>query len=360
MEHIMKKRRLQLAASICLVSLVFLILLLALFNNLGNAPWENNTESNSISTEVENSTSNENSQMESNSSEFESDISEVESEITETEIETETPDSSQEPEGKKELSYLEQCELDYVEPPVKRNREQALEKIREMSQYFPLLHIVYDNQEQYGNSLIMALAGNPEMADFAAGLLTREHIVTGGLRDDEVPEDYPLFLQWDIRWGYMPYGSTGGNMGSSGCGPACLSMAIFYLTGDRTCTPDAVAKYSEDNGYYVAGAGTAWSLLYDYPTTHGLTSVSVGKSESSFKAELDKGNILICSVREGNFTTGGHFILIYGYDENGFKVNDPKCIYRSRLSWTYKQIKGDIKKTWSIGKLETKAATDAN
>lgn len=360
MEHIMKKRRLQLAASTCLVSLVCLILLLALFSNPGNDTPENNTESNSISTGIENSTSGENSQIESDASEFESNTSETESELTETEIETEIPDSSQEPEIKEELSYLEQCELDYVEPPVRRNREQALEKIREMSLYFPLLHIVYDNQEQYGNSLIMALAGNPEMTDFAAGLLTREHVVTGGFRDDEVPEDYPLFLQWDIRWGYVPYGGTGGNIGSSGCGPACLSMAVFYLTGDRTCTPDAVAKYSEDNGYYIAGAGTAWSLLYDYPTVHGLTSVAVGKSESRFKSELDKGNILICSVREGNFTTGGHFILIYGYDENGFKVNDPKCIYRSRLSWTFKQIKNDIKQTWSVGKPATKAATDAN
>ena len=229
-----------------------------------------------------------------------------------------------------------------------------------MSQYFPLLHIVYDNQEKYGNSLIIALAGNPEMADFAAGLLTREHVVTGGLREDEIPEDYPLFLQWDIRWGYVPYGGTGGNIGSSGCGPACLSMAVFYLTGNRECTPDAVAKYSEDNGYYVSGAGTAWSLLYDYPLIHNLTSVAVGKSEAKFKAELDKGNILICSVKDGNFTTGGHFILIYGYDENGFKVNDPKCIYRSRLTCTFTQIKNDIKHTWSIRRPAEEAATDAN
>ncbi|MBE5887641.1 MAG: hypothetical protein E7283_02255 [Lachnospiraceae bacterium] len=344
MEHIMKKRRLQLAARIFLASLVCFILLLAYFNHPENDAPASGTESGSVSSDSGNS------ELESDHSELESDISEDESKIPETESETETPGSSQEPEDKKELSYLEQCELDYVEPPVKRDLEQAFEKIREMSLYYPLLHIVYDNREQYNISLIMALAGNPEMTDFAAGLLTREHVVTGGFRDDEVPEDYPLFLQWDIRWGYMPYGSTGGNMGSSGCGPTCLSMAVFYLTGDRTCTPDVVAKYSEDHGYYIEGAGTAWSLLYDYPTLHGLTSVAVGRSESRFKSELDKGNILICSVREGNFTTGGHFILIYGYDENGFKVNDPKCIYRSRLSWTYQQIKNDIKQTWSIGK----------
>ena len=341
MEHIMKKHKLQIAASIFLISIICLILLLAVFDKQTNPPPVNGTTTESgQETETGNT-----SEPESSSDTGLSSETELPSE-TETESEV--------------LSYLEQCELDYVEPPVRRDREQALEKIKELSQYFPLLHIVYDNQEQYGSSLIMALAGNPEMADFAAGLLTREHVVTGGLREDEVPEEYPLFLQWDIRWGYVPYGGTGGNIGSSGCGPACLSMAVFYLTGNRECTPDAVAKYSEDNGYYIAGSGTAWSLLYDYPLVHNLTSSAVGKSESRFKSELDKGNILICSVKEGNFTTGGHFILIYGYDENGFKVNDPKCIYRSRLSWTFKQIKNDIKQTWVIGNPAKEAATDAN
>ena len=332
-------KKLSIALFICFVSITIfaLLYLVWMYPNLSKpAQGDVNTEANSEDA----------SEMNSESSKTELDTeSELESEI-ESEVESET----QATEPEKVLSYLEQCELDYVEPPVVRTREQALEKIKELSQWFPILHHVYDNEEQYGNSLIMALAGNPEMADFAYGYLTREPVVTGGFTEDEVPEEYPLFLQWDIRWGYMPYGNTGGNMGSSGCGPACLSMAVFYLTGNRECTPDAVAQYSMDNGYYVAGAGTAWSLLYDYPKEHGLTSSSVGRSEAKLKAELDKGNILICSVKPGDFTAGGHFILIYGYDENGFKVNDPKCIYRSRLSWTYEQIKDDIKQTWSIGK----------
>lgn len=343
----MKNRKIQNAVIVFLASFVCLIFLFCNLGSNANMP-ENGTENSSLENDSSDFTEEPSTGLPETENNSESEAI-PETENSEDTEDTEHIEDTEDTEPERPLSYLEQCELDYVEPPLKRNREQALEKIREMSLYYPLLHIVYENEEQYGNSLIIALAGNPEMADFAAGLLTREHVVTGGFRDDEVPEDYPLFLQWDIRWGYMPYGGNGGNMGSSGCGPACLSMAIFYLTGDRTCTPDVIAKYSEDNGYYIKGSGTAWSLLYDYPTLYGLTSVAVSSSESKLKSELDKGNILICSVREGNFTTGGHFILIYGYDENGFKVNDPKCIYRSRLSWTYKQIKNDIKQTWSVG-----------
>lgn len=260
-----------------------------------------------------------------------------------TEIQTELEVVAKEP-----LTYLEQCELDYVEQPVKREREEAVAKIKELSRYFPALYHVYTNEEQYPIEILLSTAGNPEMTDFAYGYLYSDGSVTGGFTEDEQPEDYPLFLQWDIRWGYMPYGERG-VVGSSGCGPACLSMAVFYLTGNRECTPDAVAQYSLDEGHYVDGVGTAWALLDNYPTEYGLTVTHPSINEENMKAHLDKGNILICSVRPGDFTSEGHFIVIYGYDENGFKVNDPKCIYRSRLSWTYEQIQDDIKRIWSVG-----------
>ena len=270
-----------------------------------------------------------------------------------TEIETEKIDTSStethsEVSPLSKLSYVEQCELDFVDRPVKRTREEAVEKIKELSQYFPALYHVYANEEKYPLELLLSGAGNPEMTDFLYGYLTSDGSITGGFTDDEQPEDYPLFLQWDVRWGYLPYGKNG-TVGSSGCGPACLSMAVFYLTGNRSCTPGSIANFSLNNGYYMEGVGTSWSLLDDYPIPYGLTVGHPSLDESVLKAELDKGNYLICSVRPGDFTSEGHFILIYGYDENGFKINDPKCVYRSRLSWTYDQIQDDIKRIWSVG-----------
>lgn len=246
-------------------------------------------------------------------------------------------------------SYNESIELEFVEKPVKRTYEQALEDLKEMSRWYPAMRFVYENADKYPQGLLISAVGNPEMTSYLYGYLTADGSVTGGFTDEEQPEDYPLFLQFDPRWGYMSYGPTG-NMASSGCGPTCLSMAVFYLTGNRDCTPDKVAIYSEKNGHYVNGVGTAWSLLTEYPKTLGLSSYQVRLSEANLKSELDKGKVLICSVRFGNFTSAGHFIVIYGYDENGFKVNDPKCVYRSQLSWTYEQIKGDIKATWAIGR----------
>lgn len=267
--------------------------------------------------------------------------------VTETESVTENETESV-PVATEPLSYVEKCELPFVEPPMKRTREEAVMKILELSNMYPDLYEVYQNQEKYPLELLLSGAGNPEMTDFLCGYLTSDGSTDGHFTDEEQPEDYPLLLQFDPRWGYMPYGSNG-TVGSSGCGPTCLSMAVFYLTGNRECTPDVIAQYSLDEGYYIDTVGTAWELLDNYPTTYGLTVTHPDLSDEQLKAHLDQGNILICSVRPGDFTSEGHFIVIYGYDENGYKINDPKCVYRSRLSWTYEQIQDDIKRIWSVG-----------
>lgn len=285
-------------------------------------------------------------EQESESQELENVFSEeTESELVseeETEMSTEVViDTAEE--------YLNQWALEYVPPPVKRTREEAIEKIKELTAEYPLLQTVYENADAYYVEHLYSAANNPEMAEYLCGILESDGSVNVELFPDETPENYPLFLQWDPRWGYMQYGSQG-VIGSSGCGPTCLSMAVYYLTGNEECMPDAVAKYSLENRYYREGVGTEWALLDKYPLQFGLKVVHPSLSESNLKSYLDKGNVLICSVRQGNFTAEGHFIVIYGYDENGFKINDPKCIYRSRLSWTYEQIKDDIKRTWAIGK----------
>ena len=41
----------------------------------------------------------------------------------------------------------------------------------------------------------------------------------------------------------------------TGCGPTVLSMVVSGLTGDSSITPYVVARYAQENGYYVSGTG---------------------------------------------------------------------------------------------------------
>ncbi len=203
---------------------------------------------------------------------------------------------------------------------------------------------IFENKELYPEAMLEALEKNPEIMEFVKNYPDSEPIVQGGIRDEEKAEKYPLFLQWDARWGYVPYGED--NIGLSGCGPTCLSMVIFSLTGNESATPDAIAAYSMDMGYYEYGAGTSWSLMTDATAQYGVSAEELPLWEESMKEHLDNGHMIICSMGPGDFTTTGHFIVIYGYDQSGFLVNDPYSRIRSNKTWDYDTISGQIKGMW--------------
>lgn len=197
--------------------------------------------------------------------------------------------------------------------------------------------------------MLAALANNPEMADFVSGYLDENRRTAEGLTYLEKEQEYPLFLQWDTRWGYLPYGEDS-IIGLSGCGPTCMSMVLYYLTDDDALTPDKLAAYAMSNNYYAEGIGTAWVFMEEVPLLYGIRVSEPRVTERAIKAELDKGAVIICAMGEGDFTVSGHFIVIYGYDEAGFKVNDPNCVARSRKRWCFNEIEQQIKKIWTYEK----------
>lgn len=230
------------------------------------------------------------------------------------------------------------------EKPVERTWKETLQKLEEIGRENPTVWKIYQNSSDYPEIMLTALANNPEMADFVAGYPDNDGSVTGGISEQEKEQSFPLFLQWDSRWGYQDYG--GENIGLAGCGPTCLSMVMYYLTRDESFTPDRIAEYSMKHGYYVEGTGTAWALLTDFPTAYGVRVEELGAAEDALKAKLDDGGVLICAMRKGDFTLTGHFIVIYGYEDGKFLVNDPNCAARSR-GWSFAQISGQIKNIWA-------------
>lgn len=231
-----------------------------------------------------------------------------------------------------------------AEAPVERTEEEVLARLEELAKKDPDFQKIRENADQYPENLLAALANNPEMLEFAKGYPEHDHTAAGELTKKERAEAYPLFLQWDSRWGYASYG--GSNIGLSGCGPTCLSMVVYSLTGNAEMTPAKVAAYSEDQGYYVEGTGTSWSLMTEGAADLGVTGTELPLDETRMKAELDADHPIICAMSAGDFTTAGHFIMIYDYDKKGFRVNDPNCMARSERRWTYEELRSQIKNLW--------------
>ena len=234
---------------------------------------------------------------------------------------------------------------DTMSAPVKRSGDEVMAVLNEYANTSSDIDYVCRHAEDYPDTLLSALANNPEMAEFAR-YYPEAAEVSGGLSSGERSSTHPLLLQWDRRWGYASYGSS--VVGLSGCGPTCLSMVVVALTGDTEATPDKVAAYSMANGFYVADQGTSWRLMTEGAAHYGLSSKELPLWESSIRQELDAAHMIICSVRAGDFTTEGHYIVIYGYDRDGLLINDPNSAARSGVSWDYGRIEGQISNLWAF------------
>ena len=203
-------------------------------------------------------------------------------------------------------------------------------------------------QEEYPKELIEMLEKNDETYDFVTNYPKREEYlgqeidISGICKEGETP----LLMQWDLRWGYDKYAKS--MIGPSGCGPTCMTMAYLCLTGDTQMNPRNMAEYAQEHGYNTE-AGTSWNFFTEGAEGLGLFGQELPLSESVMKQALDQGSVIICSMRPGDFTTTGHFILLRGYDENGFLVNDPNSRKNSEKQWNYDALSGQIKCLWEIG-----------
>lgn len=167
------------------------------------------------------------------------------------------------------------------------------------------------------------------------------------LKKDVKNGEVPLFLQWDKRWGYEAYGDS--IIGLSGCGPTCLSMAYVYFTDDLTGHPAEMADFCEKKGFYTS-VGTSWDLWTVGVEKLGLAGRELSLDEKVMENTLDEGCLIVCSMRPGDFTTTGHYILIHGYGKDGFLVHDPNRKSNSEKQWSYEKLQGQIKNLWAISK----------
>ena len=186
---------------------------------------------------------------------------------------------------------------------------------------------------------------NPETEDYVLHypLLVGTHPKTD-LSDLCSTGSVPLLMQWDERWGYGSY--AGEPFGVSGCGPTCLSMVCLYLRGDASLTPDYIGRFSEENGYSVHGSGSSWTLISQGGVQLGLDVTEIPLDEQRMIRNLEVGNPIICAMGPGVFTTTGHFIVLTGYENGKFTVNDPNSRSRSQQLWEYHSFAGDIGNLW--------------
>lgn len=228
----------------------------------------------------------------------------------------------------------------------KNNTGTIEERLNKLKEQDSRINTIISNYNDYPEDLVDMLSRNIDMLDFVLKYQEKK----GNIYSDNVGKvtkgTIPLLLQWDERWGYVNYGDN--IIAVNGCGPTALSMVITGLTGDNTITPYTISKFSIEHGFYIDGTGTSWNLMTGINGYFGIRSNELSLDKNIIFNNLRNGNPIICSMRSGDFTTTGHFIVLTGIEDGKIKVNDPNSKVRSSLLWDYDRIAPQIKNLWTF------------
>ena len=198
---------------------------------------------------------------------------------------------------------------------------------------------------KYPKSLIELLERNPETEAFVLNYPFRQELPIEMTEFDRT-QGVPLLMQWDPRWGYMTYGSD--FAANTGCGPLCLSMAGWYLTGDEKFSPDNILTFAAENGYYSEGNGSKWTLISEGGKALGLMVTELPLVEQKIMNYLRAGHLVIAVMGPGDFTSTGHYILITGAKDGQLCINDPNSKANSAQTWPYETFAAQVRNLWLV------------
>ena len=133
------------------------------------------------------------------------------------------------------------------------------------------------------------------------------------------PINVPYYYQYDNRLS-----------GGSSCQNTSIAMILSYL-GANIHPDEITGEFGKDLAQSVPGLNRVFNSLAQRRGVRGLNSTSEG-TLAQLKAVLDRGEPAIV---HGYFTSYGHVVVVTGYDEGGYYVNDPAGTWSQQFRGGY-------------------------
>ena len=177
------------------------------------------------------------------------------------------------------------------------------------------------------------------------------------------------YLQTDPRWGSLDYSAPGEKttIAASGCGPTAMAM-VLATWADPSVTPKTECAWALAHGYKAPHQGTYYGYFEPAGARYGLRVTRLnytniyGNATSSYHAKakdaLDRGDLVIACMGKGNWTSSGHYVLVWDIQGDTIYINDPASTLARRTRGSYALFKQQVKYYWIIEKPVSKLDTE--
>lgn len=166
-----------------------------------------------------------------------------------------------------------------------------------------------------------------------------------------------VYYQTDARWKGEDYSARGEKttIGGSGCGPTCMAMVIATWA-DRSVTPVETCAWALSHGYKAVNQGTYYSYFKPQGAVYGIRAEQLNGANlrnlpagaaAPYHAKavqaVQSGDMVICCMGPGLWTSGGHFILLWDVRGDTAYVNDPASSRAERTRGSLARLQGEVK-----------------
>lgn len=159
----------------------------------------------------------------------------------------------------------------------------------------------------------------------------------------------PAIYMNDERWIYEAY-----DIKVQGCAAVTVTMANLALKHNSDVDPVKVTDYAGEMGWYGFG-GVDQDSISNILEHFGLNSdehifdkEKVEKiTKSELEAAVDTESAVVMAAVNGD-TFGKHALIIRGYDENGFYINDPADPEKTAAQWDFEVFENELVRYWVI------------
>ena len=174
------------------------------------------------------------------------------------------------------------------------------------------------------------------------------------------------YYQTDKRWANKSYAVRGetSTIGGSGCGPTAMAM-VLATWADKRVTPETECAWALAHGFKALGHGTFYAYFAPAARRYGLTCQQLNGASiygqpgtayhATVLAALKAGDLVIACMGPGNWTRGGHFILLWDVDvqRDIAYVNDPASSLTRRTRGSWQLLKKQVKFYFRIKRPKT-------